>query len=78
MTKYQLCYISSVLFSSVAQSCLTLWRPYGHQGSMSITLFWSLLKLMSIESVMRSNHLILCHSPFPPVFNLSKYQGIFQ
>ena len=30
------------------------------QASMSITNFWSLLKLMSIESVMPSNHLILC------------------
>ena len=28
---------------------------------MSVTNFWSLLKLMSIESVMPSNHLILCH-----------------
>ena len=30
------------------------------QGSLSITNFWSLLKLMSIESVVPSNHLILC------------------
>ena len=37
---------------------------------MSITNSWSLLKLMSIESVMPSNHLILCH-PFlllPSIF----------
>ena len=33
------------------------------QFSLSFTIFWSLLKLMSIESVMPSNHLILCH-PF--------------
>ena len=32
----------------------------GHQASLSITNFWSLLKLMSIELVMSSNHLILC------------------
>ena len=32
-----------------------------HQASLSITSSWSLLKLMSIESVMPSNHLILCH-----------------
>ena len=32
-----------------------------HQASLSITNFWSLLKLMSIELVMPSNHLILCH-----------------
>ena len=31
------------------------------QASLSITSCWSLLKLMSIESVMPSNHLILCH-----------------
>ena len=32
-----------------------------HQASLSITRSWSLLKLMSMESVMPSNHLILCH-----------------
>ena len=32
-----------------------------HQASLSITSSWNLLKLMSIESVMPSNHLILCH-----------------
>ena len=31
------------------------------QASLSFTVFWSLLKLMSIVSVMPSNHLILCH-----------------
>ena len=31
-----------------------------HQASLSFTIFWSLFKLMSIESVMPSNHLILC------------------
>ena len=38
---------------------------------LSITNSWSLLKLMSIESVMPSNHLILS-SPSPPAFNLSQ------
>ena len=49
-------------FSSVAQSCLTLVTPgtAAHQASLSITNSWSLLKLMSIELVMPSNHLILC------------------
>ena len=37
-----------------------------HQASMSITNFQSLLKLMSVESVMPSNHLILCHPLFLP------------
>ena len=37
------------------------------QASLSITNSWSLLRLMSIESVMSSNHLILCHPLlFPP------------
>ena len=31
-----------------------------HQASLSITNFWGLLKLISIESVMPSNHFILC------------------
>ena len=36
-------------------------RTAALQASLSITNSWSLLKLMSIESVMPSNHLILCH-----------------
>ena len=41
-----------------------------HQASMSFTISWSLLKLMSIELVMPSNHLILCHAPLllPSIF----------
>ena len=31
-----------------------------HQASLSFIISWSLLKLMSIESVMASNHLVLC------------------
>ena len=46
---------------SVAQLCLTP-RTEAHQASLSFTISWSLLKFMSIESVMPSNHLILCHS----------------
>ena len=50
--------------SSVAQSCLTLCDPMECRtpGFMSITNSWSLLKLISVESVMASNHLILCCS----------------
>ena len=40
--------------------CVTPWRSAACQASLSITNSWSLLKLMSIESVMPSNHLILC------------------
>ena len=52
----------SVQFSSVAQSCLTLVTPWmaACQASLSITNTWSLLKLMSIELVMPSKHVILC------------------
>ena len=48
--------------SSVAQSCPTLCDPWtaAHQASLSITNSQSLLKRMSIELVMPSNHLILC------------------
>ena len=35
--------------------------PAAHQAPLSFTLSQSLLKLMSIKSVMPSNHLILCH-----------------
>ena len=59
--------------SSVAQSCPTLWDPMNPSmpGLSVHHQLWSLLKLMSIESVMPSNHLILCHSllllsPIPP------------
>ena len=47
---------------SVAQSCLTLATPWpaARQASLSFTVSQSLLKLMSIESVVPSNHLTLC------------------
>ena len=52
-------------FNSV-QSLSSVWlfvTPWtaAHQASLSITNFQSLFKLISIESVMPSNHLILCH-----------------
>ena len=53
-------------FSSVAHSCLDSWRPHGRQISLSITHSQSLLKLISTESVMPSNHLILCRSLLLP------------
>ena len=37
-------------------------RTAAHQASLSFTTSWSLLKLMSAELVMPSNHLTLCHS----------------
>ena len=55
--------IVSPQFSSGAQSCLTLCDPMycSVPTSLSSPNSWSLLKLMSIESVMPSNHLIFCH-----------------
>ena len=44
---------------SHVQLFVTPWTA-AHQASLSITNSWSLLKLMPIESVMPSNHLILC------------------
>ena len=50
----------------------TPWTP-ARQASLSFTISWSLLRLMSIETVMPSNHLILCHpllllpSTFPSI-----------
>ena len=54
---------TSVQCNSVTQSCPTLCDPWtaSQQDSLSITNSQSLLKLMLIESVMPSNHLILCH-----------------
>ena len=51
---------SSVHSLSLVQLFVTLWTA-ACQDSLSITNSWSVLKLMSIESVMPSNHLILCH-----------------
>ena len=47
---------------SVAKLCLTFATPWtvACQASLFFTIFWSLLKLMSIESVMSTNRLILC------------------
>ena len=46
-----------------------------HQASLSITNSQSLLKLISIESVMPSNHPLSSPSP---AFNLSQHQGLFK
>ena len=49
-------------FSSVDHSCLFVTPgTVAHQASLSITNSQSLFKLISIRSVMPSNHLILCH-----------------
>ena len=74
----------SVQSLSRVQLFATPWTA-ARQASLSITNSQSLLKLMSIESVMPSNHLILycillllLHSPSPPSFTLSQHQGLSQ
>ena len=52
--------VSSVQLLSHVGLFATPWTAAPH-ASLSITNTWSLLKLMSIELVMPSNHLILCH-----------------
>ena len=57
---YNLIYFSVQFSRSVVSDSVTPWTA-ACQASLSITNSWSLLKLMSIKSVMPSNHLILCH-----------------
>ena len=52
--------ISSLQLLSCVQLFVTPWTA-ARQDSLSITNSHSLLKLLSLESVMPSNHLILCH-----------------
>ena len=65
----------SVQLLSHVQLFVTPWTA-AHQAFLSITNFWSLVKLMSIESVMPSSHLILFYSP--SAFNLDQHQGLFK
>ena len=69
---------SSVQSLSPVPLFVTPWTA-ARQASLSFTNSQSLLKLMSIESVMPSNHLILCRPLLLlAVFNLSQHQGLFQ
>ena len=54
------CWIIVVLLLNCVRLFVTPWTA-AHQPSLSFTISRSLLKLMCIESVMPSNHLILCH-----------------
>ena len=63
----------SVSVSTQLLSCVWLFAiPWtaACQASLSITITWNLVKFMSIEWVMPSNHLIFCHPPFllPSIF----------
>ena len=71
-------------FSSVSVQSLRHVRLFAtpwttaRQASLSITNSWSLLKLMSIELVMPSSHLILCHPLLLLSSIPSQHQGLFQ
>ena len=74
----------SLLFSRlVLSNSLRLPQTATRQASLSFTISWSLLKLMSIESVMPSNHLILCcpllylPSIFPSIRVFSSESGLY-
>ena len=56
---YILCFFVVVQSVSHVWPFVTPWTT-ARQASLSFTVFWSLLKVMSMESVMPSNHLILC------------------
>ena len=69
------CVFSSVPSLSHVQLFETQWTA-ACQASLSTTNSWSLLKLMSIELVMPSNHLNPRSSPSPPAFSLSQHQSL--
>ena len=64
--KYPSAQFSSVQSLSSVRLFATPWIA-ARQASLSITNCWSLLKLMSIELVMPSSHLIFCHPLIPPI-----------
>ena len=73
-------FFSSVQLLSHVQLFATPWTAT-HQASLSITNSQSLLRLMSIETVMPFNHLILCHpfllpSIFPSIRVFSNESGL--
>ena len=61
---------------SHVQLFMTPWTA-AHQVSLSFTISRSLLKLISIELMVTSNHLILSSLP-PPALNLSQVRGLFR
>ena len=71
-----------LLFSCSVRLFATPWTA-ARQASLSITNSWSLLKLMSIESVMPSSHLILCRPllllpPIPPLIRLFSNESVLR
>ena len=62
---------------SVVRLFATPWTA-ACQASLSFTVSWNLLKLMSIEWMMLSNHFVLCRPHSLPALSLSQYQDLFQ
>ena len=71
--------VSMLLFGrSIVSDSVTSWTA-AYQDSMSFTISGSLLRLMSVESVMPSNHLILCHLLLLPLIfpSIKVFSGFF-
>ena len=82
-TEYYFPLFTCNLYVVVIRSLSCIWlfvTPWtlAHQASRSFTIPRSLLKLMSIELVMPSSHLILWHPLLLLPFHLSEHQGLFQ
>ena len=86
MQNFQKTFYTSVQFRSIQSLShfwlfLNLWTA-AHQDCLSITNYWSFLKLMFIQSVMPSNNVILCHpllllpSIFPSLRGFSNESAI--
>ena len=71
--KKQVINLSSVWLLNHVRLFAISWTA-ARQASLSITNSWSLLKLMSVKSVMSLPLL----TPFLPAFNLSQHEGLFQ
>ena len=77
------CVVVAVQSLSCVPLFATPWTS-ARQASLSFTISWSLLKLMSIESIMPSNHLVLCRplllllSIFPSIRVFSNVSSLNQ
>ena len=74
------CNTSATCCCSVTHSCPTFCNPWAGalQASLFFTISQSLFKLLSIESVIPPNYLILCYLLLLLPSNLSQHQGHFQ
>ena len=72
--KFQASYVVHLL--SHVQLFVTPWTV-AHQASLSFTVSWSLLKLLSIDLIKQPT-ISSSVTPSPPAFNLSQYQDLFK